>query len=161
MGKLQCRYQAGGQWSRWTDQEPTYTVADMLECLTERAFAVTYVMCKDEWYYLERQTRATDLLNSLPVPGGANVECRFVWDFRYEPEKVPPELVDPNEVTLDDVIDAMIGLPGPPPGWVHPELIPLLCPLGAGPGWGCPPRPSDPPGGDPSNPAGGSSGDYP
>lgn len=38
-------------------------------------------------------------------------------------------------------IDAMIALPGPPPGWAVPQLsrlIPLLCPLGAGEGWGCP-----------------------
>src|SRR4051812_46155135 len=33
MGKLQCRLQAGGQWSGWNDQEPTYTVAEMIECL--------------------------------------------------------------------------------------------------------------------------------
>ncbi|WP_437675423.1 hypothetical protein [Sorangium sp. So ce131] len=159
MGKLQCRYQAGGQWSDWADQEPRYTVADMFECLIERPFAVTYVMCKDEWESLERQLRETDLMNSLPVPGGSSVECRFVWDFRYEPDNVPPELIDPDEVTIDDVIDAMIGMPAPPPGWVFPELVPLLCPLGAGPGWGCPPGPADPAGAEPTVPTGAEPGD--
>ncbi|WP_437276569.1 hypothetical protein WME90_35735 [Sorangium sp. So ce375] len=161
MGKLQCRYQAGGQWSQWSDQEPTYTVADMLECLIHRPFAVTYIMCKDEWASLERQLRKTDLENSRPIPGGASIDCRFVWDFRYEPEKVPPELIDPDEIGADDIIDAMISLPGPPPGWaVPPQIVPLLCPLGAGPGWGCPPSPTDPTGGEPTNPTGGQPGDY-
>ncbi|WP_437899325.1 hypothetical protein [Sorangium sp. So ce124] len=160
VGKLQCRYQAGGQWSKWTDQEPTHTVADMLECLIRRPFAVTYIMCKDEWESLERQLRKTDLMNSLPVPGGTSIDCRYVWDFRYEPEKVPPELIDPNEISADDIIDAMIALPAPPPGWAAPQLAPLLCPLGAGPGWGCPPRPTDTDGEEPANPTGGEPGDY-
>ncbi|AUX27215.1 uncharacterized protein SOCEGT47_077960 [Sorangium cellulosum] len=151
IGKLQCRYQAGGQWSQWTDQEPSYTVAEMLECLILRPFAVTYVMCKDEWKSLESQIRKTDLQNSLPVPGGASVDCRFVWDFRYDPEKVPPELIDPDAISADDIIDAMIALPGPPPGWAFPQLVPLLCSLGAGEGWGCPPRPTDPTGGQPGD----------
>ncbi|WP_437645421.1 hypothetical protein [Sorangium sp. So ce362] len=161
MGKLQCRYQAGGQWSNWADQEPTYIVLDMLECLLKRPFAVTYILCKEEWEALESQIRRTDLLNSLPVPGGASVECRFVWDFRYEPEKAPIKVTDPDAVTPDDMIDAMIGLPAPPPGWMFPQLIPLLCPLGAGPGWGCPPRPTDPTGGEPTDPTGGEPGDRP
>lgn len=117
-------------------------------------------MCKDEWESVERQLRKTDLQNSLPVPGGASIDYRYVWDFRYEPEKVPPELIDPNEISADDVIDAMIALPAPPPGWAAPQLAPLLCPLGAGPGWGCPPRPTDTDGEEPANPTGGEPGDY-
>ncbi len=69
----------------------------------------------------------------------ASIDCRYVWDFRYEPEKVPPELIDPDEISADDVIDAMIALLAPPPGSAAPQLAPLLCPLGAGPGWGCQP----------------------
>lgn len=161
VGKLQCRYQAGGQWTNWTDQEPRLTVAYMRDCLLTRPFNLTYVMCKDEWYHLERQARATDLQNSLPIPGGANVECRFVWDFRHDPETGPAALTDPKAVKPDDVISALIVLPAPPPGWALPELVPLLCPLGAGPGWGCPPRPTDLPGEEPMDPADGQPGDRP
>jgi hypothetical protein len=123
---------------------------------------MTYVLCMDQWQSPASQARRTDLMNSLPVPGGANVECRFVWDFRYDPEKVPPELTDPDAVSTDDMIDCVIGLPAPPPGWNFlPELVPLLCPLGAGSGWGCPPRPTDPTGGQPTDPTGGQPGDHP
>jgi hypothetical protein len=162
MGKLQCRMQAGGTWSGWADQEPPYTVEDMLECLIYRPFAVTYVMCRDEWLGVNAQAKENEILHEQPAPGVTDVECRFAWDFRYEPEKVPPELIDPDAIGPDDIIDAMIGLPAPPPGWNFlPELVPLLCPLGAGPGWGCPPRPTDPTGGQPTDPTGGEPGDHP
>lgn len=162
MGKLQCRYQAGGQWTSWADQEPTFTTDDMLYCLRKDPFMMTYIMCMEQWESLESQARRTDLLNSLPVPGGASVECRFVWDFRYDPEKVPRALTDPDAVSIDDMIDCLVGLPAPPPGWNFlPQIVPLLCPLGAGPGWGCPPRPTDPTGGQPADPVGSRPGDHP
>ncbi|WP_438024052.1 hypothetical protein [Sorangium sp. So ce233] len=161
VGKLQCRYQAGGQWTDWADQEPRLTVHDMLDCLLNRPFNLTYLMCKDEWESLQRQARKTDLLNSLPIPGGSAVECRFVWDFRYEPENGPAELTDPSAVDTDDIIQGLIALPGPPPGWALPGLVPLLCPLGAGPGWGCPPRPTDLPGEEPTIPEDNEPGDRP
>jgi hypothetical protein len=161
MGKIQCRYQAGGQWTNWADQEPSFIVDDMRDCLIRRPFLVNYLMCKDEWEALQRQIRKTDLENSLPIPGGATVECRFVWDFRYDPEKGPAELTDPDAVDLDDIINTLIALPAPPPGWAFPRLVPLLCPLGVGPGWGCPPGPTDPTGGQPTDPTGGQPGDRP
>jgi hypothetical protein len=161
VGKLQCRVQAGGTWSGWNDQEPTYTVADLLECLLTPDIRVTYTMCPDFFVGRDGTPRKNKILNEEPVPGVTAVECRFVWDFRYEPEKVPPNLTNPKEVTSDDLIDWMIGLPMPPPGWNIPEIIPLLCPLGAGPGWGCPPRPTDPTGGQPTDPTGGQPGDQP
>ncbi|WP_437645417.1 hypothetical protein [Sorangium sp. So ce362] len=161
MGKIQCRYQAGGHWTNWADQEPPFIVDDMRDCLIKRPFLVTYLMCMDEWASVERQARKTNLLNSLPIPGGATVECRFVWDFRYDPEKAPAEVTDPNAIDADDIINTLIALPAPPPGWAFPRLVPLLCPLGAGPGWGCPPTPTDPTGGQPTDPTGGQPGDRP
>ncbi|WP_437809595.1 hypothetical protein [Sorangium sp. So ce1078] len=161
VGKLQCRYQAGGQWTDWADQEPPCTVADILDILLGTPENITYVMAKGLWESVETQARKTDLMNSLPIPGGATVECRFVWDFRYDPEKLPAELTDPDAVDFDDIMEALIQLPAPPPGWALPELVPLLCPLGAGPGWGCPPDPTDPTGGEPTDPTGGQPGDRP
>jgi hypothetical protein len=155
MGKLQCRVQANGRWNDWHDEEPTYTVFDMLDCLIKDSFAVDYMLCKEQWESVETQSKQTELLNSPPIPGGSSLECRFVWDFRYDPAKLPAKLTDPNAITPDDVIDAMIGLPTPPPGLNLPDFVPLLCPMGAGPGWGCPGRPSDPGGGDTPAPGGG------
>lgn len=164
VGKLQCRYQAGGKWTEWADQEPVLTVTLLIDLLLEAGKDITYEMAKDEWESVERQARKTDLLNSLPIPGGASVECRFVWDFRYEPEKVPAKLTDPDAIEPEDIMSALIVLPAPPPGLPAsqlPRLIPVLCPLGAGEGWGCPPRPDDPTGREPTNPAGDEQGDWP
>lgn len=161
VGKLQCRLQAGGQWTDWADQEPTYTVAEMIECLLTDRIAVTYLMCRDRFLGVDGTAKRNAILNEQQVPGVTNVECRFVWDFRYDPEKLPPKLTDPKAITPDDIINGMIGAPAPPPGWSFPELVPLLCPLGAGPGWGCPPRPTDPTGGQPTDPTGGQPGDHP
>jgi hypothetical protein len=163
VGKLQCRLQAGGQWTDWADQEPTYTVDDLKDCLlySSGGTPVTYTMCLDFFLGRDGTAKEHEILDEQQVPGVTNVECRFVWDWRYEPEKVPRKLTDPSAITADDTINCLIGLPAPPPGWAFPELVPLLCPLGAGPGWGCPPRPTDPTGGQPTDPTGGGTGDQP
>jgi hypothetical protein len=160
VGKLQCRMKAGGTWSDWADQEPTYTVADMWKVLLIEGTEVTYTDCPDYWLGRDGKAKESAILHEQPVPGVTGFECRFVWDFRYEPEKVPPNLTDSKVISTEDIIEAIIGLPAPPPGWAFPELVPLLCPLGAGPGWGCPPNPNDLPGDQPAGPTGGGSGDY-
>lgn len=151
MGKLQCRLQAGGVWSDWHDEEPTYLVFDMRECLTDIQLGLTYIMCKDMWVGVNTQAKINEILHEKQVPGVNDVQCRFVWDFRFEPEKVPANLIDPDKVTIDDSIDTLLRLPAPPPGWNLPQLVPLLCPLGAGPGWGCPGTPTDPTGDQPGD----------
>ena len=162
MGKLQCRLKAGGTWSGWNDQEPTYTVADFIQCLLEGGdIPVTYTMCADQFQSVDGKSRENKILNEEQVPGVTQVECRFVWDSRYEPEKVPSNLTNPRSISLDELIDWLISLPAPPPGFAAPQLVPLLCPLGAGPGWGCPPRPTDLPGEQPTDPTGGEPGDHP
>lgn len=161
VGKLQCRLKAGGTWSGWNDQEPTYTVSDLLECLLGGGDnPVTYTMCADLFQGVGGAAMESKLLREDPVPGVTHVECKFVWDFRYEPEKVPANLTNPRAITLDDLIDWLITLPAPPPGWAHPEFVRLLCPLGAGTDWGCPPRPTDLPG-ESTEPAGDETGDHP
>ncbi|WP_437956668.1 hypothetical protein WME76_35585 [Sorangium sp. So ce119] len=161
VGKLQCRLKAGGTWSGWNDQEPPYTVADLIDCLLGGGdIAVIYTMCAGELQGRGNAAMKLKILHEEQVPGVTHVECRFVWDPRYEPEKVPSDLTSPRGMTPDELIDWLIGLPAPPPGWAFPELVPLLCPLGAGPGWGCPPRPTDLPGEQPTNPTGGEPGDH-
>ncbi|WP_437764701.1 hypothetical protein WMF27_33930 [Sorangium sp. So ce281] len=162
VGKLQCRLKAGGTWSGWNDQEPTYTVEDLIQCLLGGGnIPVTYTMCADEFQGRGNAAMNLKILHEEQVPGVTQVECRFVWDFRYEPEKVPSDLTNPRSITVDELIDWLISLPAPPPGFAAPQLVPLLCPLGAGPGWGCPPRPTDLPGEQPTDPTGGEPGDHP
>ncbi|MDI1484082.1 hypothetical protein [Polyangium sp. y55x31] len=146
VGKIQCRVFAGNQWGNWQDQEPSWIVYDLLRCLKEVPLAVTYLMCKDEWVSTQTTLKKQELLESQ-IPG-TDVECRFVFDWRYEPDKVPESLWKEESISFDDMIDVLVSLPAPPPGFVAPELAPLLCPLGAGPGWGCPSDPAtetDPP----------------
>src|SRR5262249_2740919 len=97
VGKLQCRYQAGGQWTGWADQmEPTFTVRDLINCLLARGNQpVTYTMCPDYFAGPAEADKRNDILHVQQVPGVTDVECRFVWDWRYEPEKVPPNLTNP------------------------------------------------------------------
>ncbi|WP_437724332.1 hypothetical protein [Sorangium sp. So ce861] len=156
VGKVVCRDNEGGLWSGWYDRpNKVLTVSDVVNCLVKKPNFPTYLFCADEfasWVVPDAKREIEKLL-----PEFTDVECKYVWDFRYEPEKVDPKMVDPATHTADDYIDAMIALPGPPPGWAFPQFAPLLCPLGAGPGWGCPPRPSDsiPAGGEPTSPTGG------
>jgi hypothetical protein len=155
MGKIQCRDNEGGVWSNWYDRpDKVFTITDMWNCLLKKPDP-TYLWCIDdfkEWVIPFAQKELKDLLSAF-----TDVECKYVWDVRYEPEKMDPKMIDPDAITADDLIDAMIAAPAPPPGLAIPELVPLLCPLGAGPGWGCPPRPSDPSptGGQPTDPTGG------
>ena len=159
VAKVQCRDNEGGVWSNWYDRpDKVHTVADMLLCLTTKPGFYSYLQCIDDFdHYVVSHAR--EELKAL-LPAFTDIECKYVWDFRYSPEKLPAKAIDPDAVTPDDLIDAMIASPAPPPGLAIPELVPLLCPLGAGPGWGCPPRPSDPSptGGQPTDPTGG---DYP
>ncbi|KYF52783.1 hypothetical protein BE04_44770 [Sorangium cellulosum] len=155
VGKVQCRDNEGGLWSGWYDRPNKFlSVEDVVNCLVKKANS-TYLFCAEEfasWVVPDAKKEIEKLL-----PAYTDIECKYVWDFRYEPEKVDPKMVDPDAITPDDLIEALITLPGPPPGWVLPRFAPLLCPLGAGPGWGCPPRPSDsfPTGGEPTDPPGG------
>lgn len=155
MAKIQCRDNEGGIWSDWYDRpDDVYTVAKMWLCLTTKPDFPSYIDCFDDFEYFCGQGARNKLKDLLPA--GTDVECKAVWDWRYDPSIVDPKIVDPNAASSpDDWIDAMIRLPAPPPGWAFPEFAPYLCPLGAGPGWGCPPKPTDPTGGQPADPTGG------
>jgi hypothetical protein len=150
VGKLQCReYSEGQGWEPWRYVEPSYTVANLLDCLRNVPLWVTYLQCKDQWFHTRYKTMKSKVMERQIA--GEKVECRYEWDFRYAPENVPETLINPDTVSVDDIIDFMIASPAPPPGFAASEFAPLLCPLGAGPGWGCPDTPateSDPSPGD-------------
>lgn len=82
----------------------------------------------------------------------STITCKYVWEPVFDPETgdVPDEVTKPDQVGLSRIIEAIISSPTPPPGFPLEELAPLfptLCPLGAGPGIGCPSTPTDPSGG--------------
>jgi hypothetical protein len=109
----------------------------------------------------EEVTKRKDFLQATATnPDSIDVECRYIPEPGFEPEKLPSKMIDSKAISIDDIIDTIVAMPAPPPGWAFPELVPLLCPLGAGEGWGCPPKPDDPTEGQPTDP-GGQSGDYP
>jgi hypothetical protein len=150
VGKYECRVQ-NGPWSQFGE---SLTVQAMLKCLRTSMVEAQYVNCAEAWQLVMKR-RADAAFKRTGFDG----ECRFVWDFRYQPEKLPPECTDPDAVTLDDTIDAMIAsdVPPPLPGGLPPGLIPLLCPLAEHPdAWGCPDSPGGAPGQNPGeNPPGG------
>ncbi|MDC3953178.1 hypothetical protein [Polyangium jinanense] len=145
VGRLFCREYADGQWGDWKE-EKRWEVKDVIECLMTDGLAVTFILCKDKFLYTEMSKKKGDIM-AQQIPG-KDAECRFDFDWRYEPEKLPEEIWKEESISFDDVIDVLVSLPAPPPGFIAPELVPLLCPLGAGPGWGCPSDPAtegDPP----------------
>lgn len=145
VGILECRYYAEGQWGDWSYQK-SWEVKDVIECLLTEGIAVTFLLCKDKFLYTETSSKKGKIMEQQDP--GKDVECRFEFDGRYEPEKLPEQIWKEESVSYDDIIDVLVTLPAPPPGFIAPELAPLLCPLGAGPGWGCPSDPAtetDPP----------------
>jgi hypothetical protein len=141
VGKLQCReYTEGEGWGAWRNKEPSHTVAQMLDCLKHEPRFVTYLECKDMWFHTQAQVEKEKVMARQVA--GADVECRYEWDFRYAPENVPRYFVDFNAISVDDIIAFLITSSAPPPGFAASEFAPLLCPLGAGPGWGCPDTPA-------------------
>ncbi|WP_437591475.1 hypothetical protein [Sorangium sp. So ce1000] len=154
VGKYECRTRIGDKFGAWSQLGESLTVRAMLKCLRTDIVEAQYLSCVDAWK-LVMQRRADASFERLKLDG----ECRYVWDFRYEPEKLPPECVDPDAVTVDDTVEALISsdVPPPLPGGLPPGLIPLLCPLAEHPeGWGCPDSPGGAPGQNPGeNPPGG------
>ncbi|MDI1448000.1 hypothetical protein [Polyangium sp. 6x1] len=145
VGKLYCREYVEGQWQDWKGDKE-WRVDDVLDCLRNDPFNVSYLDCKDQFLSTETTLKKGDIM-AQQTPG-KDVECRFEFDWRYEPDILPEELWKAESISFDEMIDFLVSLPAPPPGFIAPELAPLLCPLGAGPGWGCPSDPyteTDPP----------------
>ncbi|XXX73858.1 hypothetical protein WMF30_40050 [Sorangium sp. So ce134] len=156
VGKYECRAGSGGKLGPWVQFGESLQVDALLKCLRTNHIEAQYLSCVDAWK-LVMQRRADASFERLGLKG----ECRYVWDSRYEPAKLPQECVDPDAVTVDDTIEALISSDTPPPlpGGLPPGLLPVLCPLAEHPdAWGCPGSPSGPPGEDPGETPGG---DYP
>lgn len=115
VSKVQCRDDEGGKWSGWYDRpDKVLTVRGVIQCLVKKPNFPTYLSCVDGFAEHAVPDAQRELERLLPDPTG--VECRHVWDFRYEPAKVDPKMVAPDAITPDDYIDAMSAGPAPPPG---------------------------------------------
>ncbi|KYF67089.1 hypothetical protein BE11_21900 [Sorangium cellulosum] len=66
---------------------------------------MTYAMCADLLQAVGNSVMESKILREEQVPGVTHVECRFVWDPRYEPEKVPSNLTSPRGMTPDELTD--------------------------------------------------------
>ncbi|WP_437606233.1 hypothetical protein WMF20_35265 [Sorangium sp. So ce834] len=153
VGKYECRVRNGDKFGAWSQLGQSLMVKDVLRCLRTSVVEAQYVSCVDAWK-LTMQRRAAASFDRLGLDG----ECRYVWDSRYEPEKLPQDCVDPDAVTIDDTVEALISSETPPPlpGGLPPGLLPVLCPLAEHPdAWGCPGGPSGPPGQTPGDEPGG------
>ncbi|WP_155798872.1 hypothetical protein [Sorangium cellulosum] len=142
VGKYECRTRIGDAYGSWQQLGRSLTVAELLKCLRAPQLEAQYVPCANAWASV-MQKRADASFERLGLKG----ECRFVWDVRYEPDKLPEDCVDPDTITPDDMIDAMIGYAGrvPPPlaGGLPGGFLAKLCklPLADHGAWGCPEAP--------------------
>ena len=160
VGDIKCKYDLGdGQgWEDIVVGDGDLLVDYMISCLNG-GLNLNYVTCALSWATPKIDIIKNELifkLNNSPTLKalGADlskldVECRYQWDARYDPVTgdVPINCIDPAAVSDDDIINATIGLHHPPPGFLGADsevLLPYLCPLGAGPGWGCPSVPNNP-----------------
>jgi hypothetical protein len=140
--KIECRAadpSAPDGWGPWAEYG-SVLVSRLLQCMTEpgdHSYGFCGQLVGDE----ERDTAEIRKLQST----GIEHDCRWTWDFRYDPQKLPVD-IDPKKVTVKDEIRWLVALPAPPPGFSPVELGPILvplCGLAAG-GWGCPDNPNYP-----------------
>jgi hypothetical protein len=129
IGGLWCQ-SSDGRWERASED----TWQDMLDCLLD--LKSSYAGCGIAF---ERHART--LVRQMFVDSGmfTGPICEYRWTHGFSPGELPSSC-DPERVTLADEVEALVGMPAPPPGFAIPELIPYLCPLS--PGW-CPPRPDE------------------
>ena len=147
---LWCRHHfADGTSTDWAiDSADPGLVKDMVFCLDK---GVSYARCLEVLetalaYQAETAwgLAKTNFANGDPLKA-SEAECRGVTNPSYEPIMVPGADSDMNRVTAGEIVEWLLALPAPPPGF-SPQtwgpLLPLICALGAS--WGCP--------GDPQNP---------
>ncbi len=147
---LWCKHhRTDGTSTEWTiDQSEPGMVKDMIWCLGQ---GVGYVKCLDvlenALAFKAEQAWAltkTGLPDSDPLKS-TETECRGITNPGYSPVEVPGANDDLNRVTAGEIVEWMLSLPAPPPGFstaAWGPLLPFICALGAS--WGCP--------GDPQNP---------
>jgi len=149
LGDVRCRYvNKAGEWTNWLrfDGAPWIMMPDVLKWLAEGKTL-------GEIFYGTMQNQADLFAAEESARRGVSVECkpRFVPGFRKPNEK----LLDPDEVTDDDLLEFVLDQPpssigvivpvGVPLPWGAP--IPVLCPLNTGAT--CPTDPRYPPGDTP------------
>jgi len=133
-----------GAWGGWVPQVDV-TIADVLKCVAQNT--EWYGRCAD-LMVLAATLQSTQAFESAGIPSG-DYQCRYAWDQGWAPDEAPSN-TDPDRVTPEDIIDAMVSSPVPPPGipWASPDfapLVPLLCPLTSWEQDPCAPAPGDRP----------------
>ncbi len=163
VGSVKCKYDLhdGQGWEDILVEDGDLLVDFMIQCL-RGGLNRNYISCALSWAKpnikvvkdaLDFKLKNNSTLKNMGADlSKLDIECRYEWDWRYDPigGNVPIECVDPAAVTDDEIINAIVGMPTPPPGFLGSDigaLLPYLCPLDAGPGWGCPSPPSNPSGG--------------
>lgn len=151
--KLMCRQQnPDGSWGDWYKEvAPDESGFDTAPTLVDYFLDL---MTIDHKSYLDVKTNADEAAAYHAIRQsqkyGRIFQCQNEWTVGFAPEEVPQEIVNPDAVKVDDVVENILRLPAPPPEWVGLEgidkLLPYFCPLAGDPnGWGCPSDPNSPP----------------
>ncbi len=154
VAKVQCRSRrADLSWGDWEDAKRPFPgdIADPANpdensLILTVDFFIDSLQHGDQTYldiFVENHWKTVDEAERRELETGRETECRQVWSPGYAPSDLPEEATNPDKVLRIEIRRALIEAPVPPPGFPILEFGPLLCPLGAGPGWGCPPRPNE------------------
>ncbi len=154
VARIQCRSRnADLSWGGWEDVHRPFS-PDVLggepddganSLIMTVDFFLSSLQHGDQTYldvFLDEHPKAVEEAATRELETGRETECRQVWSPGYAPSDLPEEATNPDKVLRSELRRMLIEAPVPPPGFPIPEWAPLLCPLGAGPGWGCPPRPN-------------------
>ncbi len=152
VAKIQCRdHNADLSWGDWENAKRPFpgdiadpTNPDENSLILTVDFFIDSLQHGDQTYldiFLENHWKTVDEAERRELETGRETECRQVWAPGYAPSDLPEEATNPDKVLMSELRRILIEAPVPPPGFPVEVWGPELCPLGAGPGWGCPPRP--------------------
>lgn len=147
---VECKQRLpGGSWfNPKPEQDLVYLVSDVIECMSTgetyqgciaTLAAALVIKATDRW----QAKIAASIPGSLDA--SLEVSCNEVVDPQYHPANVPGADTDLNKVSAGEIVEWLLALPAPPPGFsieAWAPILPFICAMDVS--WGCP--------GDPHNP---------
>lgn len=160
IGRIQCQFYDfdKNEDGPLKDAGPELTVEAVVACLNSLPNA-SYWDCANGWANHMRDKIVVELRTKMANGGPITnheingVDCEMTWDAGYGWKELPPSVKDYAAIGPDDIGEAFISAPVPPPGWVLPAstwevILPMICLSGTP--WGCPTDPAYP---NPNEPA--------
>jgi hypothetical protein len=136
--RSECRYKksAGDEWGAWRiNITIELTNRELLDCFGR---GHSYAECLAAGVYTILKETIPTMVDTDPLDGSL-WECRHVVEPEYTIQAVDGAAESAEDITWREVLDWLMRLPAPPPGFsptVWQALGPALCGLSAD-SWGC------------------------